>query len=378
MNLRKRIFSAMDRSPMSEQRVDSILLLVTLILVAVGTVMIYSSSSILAMERFKDAQYFLKKQIFFVILGIVLMILLTKISYQKMKELALPAIVLSAVLLILLMLPHMGIQAGGARRWLNLGVASFQVTEFVKIALVLFLANLLAKNVEDIKDFKYGVLLPLCVTFFIIGLIMLQPDFGTAVIVALIMMMMLYLTGSRVKHLSGLVAAAIPIGIYFIMHKSYRMARVTSFLNPWDDPRDSGFQIIQSLLSFGSGGAFGVGLGDGMQKLFYLPEPHTDFILSIIAEESGFIGVALIILLFALFALRGFIIAFKAPDLFGTLLAAGLTMVIALEAFINIAGVMGLIPLKGLALPFVSYGGSALIMSLIAVGILLNISSHEA
>lgn len=363
---------------MSEQRVDSILLLVTLILVAVGTVMIYSSSSILAMERFKDAQYFLKKQIFFVILGIVLMILLTKISYQKMKELALPAIVLSAVLLILLMLPHMGIQAGGARRWLNLGVASFQVTEFVKIALVLFLANLLAKNVKDIKDFKYGVLLPLCVTFFIIGLIMLQPDFGTAVIVALIMMMMLYLTGSRVKHLSGLVAAAIPIGIYFIMHKSYRMARVTSFLNPWDDPRDSGFQIIQSLLSFGSGGAFGVGLGDGMQKLFYLPEPHTDFILSIIAEESGFIGVALIILLFALFALRGFIIAFKAPDLFGTLLAAGLTMVIALEAFINIAGVMGLIPLKGLALPFVSYGGSALIMSLIAVGILLNISSHEA
>jgi len=361
-----------------EQRVDSILLLVTLILVAVGTVMIYSSSSILAAARFKDGQYFLKKQIFFVIVGLAVMVLLTKIPYQKMKRLALPAIALSAFLLVLLMVPPLGIRAGGATRWLNLGFISFQVTEFVKIALVLFLASLLAKKVRDIKDFKQGVLLPLGVIFFLIGLIMLEPDFGTAAIIAVIMMMMIYLTGGRITHLAGLVVASLPVGAYLIMHKSYRMDRVTSFLNPWADSRHSGFQIIQSLLSFGSGGAFGVGLGDGMQKLFYLPEPHTDFILSVIAEESGFIGVAIIILLFALFALRGFVIAFKAPDIFGTLLAAGLTMLIALEAFINIAGVMGLIPLKGLALPFVSYGGSALVMSLIAVGILLNISSREA
>jgi cell division protein FtsW len=358
--------------------VDSILLLVTLILVAIGTVMIYSSSSILATERFKDGQYFLKKQIFFVILGIAVMVLLTKIPYQRMKRLALPAVVLSAFLLIALMVPHLGIRAGGATRWLNLGIFSFQVTEFVKIALVLYLAHLMANNAKDIKNFKHGVLLPLCVTFFIIGLILLEPDFGTAAIIAAIMMLILYLTGSRIVHLAALGAAFIPVGAYLILHKSYRMERWTSFLNPWADPRHSGFQIIQSLLSFGSGGTFGVGLGDGMQKLFYLPEPHTDFILSVIAEESGFIGVAIIISLFTLFTLRGFIIAFKAPDLFGTLLAAGLTMVVALEAFINIAGVMGLIPLKGLALPFVSYGGSALVMSLIAVGILLNISSYEA
>jgi cell division protein FtsW len=168
-----------------------------------------------------------------------------------------------------------------------------------------------------------------------------------------------------------------PVGIWLIFHKSYRVARLMSFLDPWKDPQHSGFQIIQSLISFGSGGPFGVGIGDGMQKLFYLPEPHTDFILSIIAEESGFIGVLIVIFLFAILIVRGFMISFKAPDLFGTLLAAGLTMIIALEASINIAGVMGLIPLKGLALPFVSYGGTSLIMSLTTVGILLNISTYE-
>jgi cell division protein FtsW len=171
-------------------------------------------------------------------------------------------------------------------------------------------------------------------------------------------------------------AAFIPIGIWLLFSKSYRVERLMTFLNPWRDPQHTGFQIIQSLLSFGSGGAFGVGVGDGMQKLFYLPEPHTDFILSVIAEESGFMGVFIVIALFGVFVFRGFMISFKAPDRFSSLLASGVTMIIALEAFINIAGVMGLIPLKGLALPFLSYGGTSLIMSLCAVGILLNISSR--
>jgi cell division protein FtsW len=189
---------------------------------------------------------------------------------------------------------------------------------------------------------------------------------------------MLCIAGAQMKHLLCLVGAFIPIGISLILYKGYRLTRLTAFLDPWKDADNTGFQIIQSLISFGSGGAFGVGIGDGMQKLFYLPEPHTDFILSIIAEESGFIGVAIVIVMFALFAFRGFMIALKAPDLFGTLLAAGLTMVISLEAFINIAGVMGLIPLKGLVLPFLSYGGTAFIMSMTAVGILLNISTQTS
>ena len=361
----------------AEKRPDIILLMATLILVTVGTVMIYSSSSIMAAEKFRDGQHFLKKQIFFVFLGMGIMVFLTKFSYRKLRKAAYPGIVLSVLLLCLLFVPHMGVKAGGATRWLNMGIFSFQVTEMAKIALTVFLAHFLSKKTQHLKEFTQGVLTPLAVTLVIVTPILLEPDFGTSVIIALILMLMLYLSGTRLLHLAGLAAAFAPIAVWLVVHKSYRWQRLISFLDPWKDPRNTGFQIIQSLLSFGSGGTFGVGIGDGMQKLFYLPEPHTDFILAVIAEESGFIGVGIIVFLFALFVLRGFIISLKAPDLFGTLLAAGLTMIIALEAFINIAGVMGLIPLKGLALPFLSYGGTSLIMSLAAVGILMNISSYQ-
>jgi cell division protein FtsW len=361
----------------AEHKPDIILLVMTLVLVTVGTAMIYSSSSIIAMERFKDGQYFLKKQIFFVFIGLAAMVFLTKLDYHRLKRWAYPGIGLSILLLVLIFIPHVGIRVGGARRWLNLVVFSFQVTEVVKVAMVLFLAHFLARKINHVTEFSRGVLIPLFVTFFMVGLVMLQPDFGTAVIMALIMLMMLYLSGSRIRHLAGLLALLIPVAIWILMMKSYRLERLKIFLNPWNDPSNKGFQIIQSLLSFGSGGTFGVGVGDGMQKLFYLPEPHTDFILSVIAEECGFLGVAAVILLFTMLVCRGFLISFKAPDLFGTLLAAGLTMILALEAFINIAGVMGLIPLKGLTLPFLSYGGTSLIMSFSAVGILLNISSQE-
>jgi cell division protein FtsW len=364
------IFSLTGKKP------DIILLLVTLVLVTIGTVMIYSSSSIIAMERFKDGQFFLKKQIFFVLLGLGLMVFMTKIPFDQLRRLAYPGIIVSVVLLSLILIPHVGIRAGGATRWLRLGIFSFQVTEMVKIAMVLFLAHLLTKKIKHVTEFKKGILIPLSVTLLIVGLIILEPDFGTAVIITTILLLMLYLSGCRITHLAGLAALFAPVALWLIFHKSYRLERLMSFLDPWKDPKHSGFQIIQSLLSFGSGGTFGVGIGDGMQKLFYLPEPHTDFILSVIAEESGFIGVAIVIFFFVVFIVRGFLISFKAPDLFSTLLAAGLTMLIALEAFINIAGVMGLIPLKGLALPFISYGGTSLIMSLTAVGILLNISSH--
>jgi cell division protein FtsW len=358
------------------ERPDIVILVITLILVTVGTAMIYSSSSILAMERFKDAQYFLKKQIFFVFIGMAAMVLLTKLDYHLLKKWAYPGVVLSIILLLLIFVPHLGIRAGGARRWLNLVFFSFQVTELVKVCIVLFLAHFLSRKVNVLKSFSRGMLAPLLVTFVMIVLIALEPDFGAAVIVVMILMMMLFLAGCSLKHLGGLTALLIPAAVWMVMFKSYRLDRLKIFLNPWSDPANKGFQIIQSLLSFGSGGAFGVGIGDGMQKLFYLPEPHTDFILSVIAEESGFVGVMLVICLFAVLIVRGFMVAFRAPDLFGTLLAAGLTMVLALGAFINIAGVMGLIPLKGLTLPFLSYGGTSLVMSLVAVGILLNISSH--
>jgi len=356
---------------------DMILLLVTLILVTVGTAMIYSSSSILAMEKFKDGQFFLKKHLFFVFVGLLIMIVMTKIPYEQMKKVAYPGVMVSVVLLLLLFIPHVGIKRGGATRWLNMGVFSFQVTELVKVAMVIFLAHLLTRKVHHLKKFSRGVLIPLSVTTVIMGLIILQPDFGTVVIIMSILLLMLSLAGSRITHLIFLGAAFIPVGIWLIMHKGYRMARLTAFLDPWKDADNTGFQLIQSLISFGSGGVTGQGIGDGMQKLFYLPEPHTDFILAVIAEESGFIGVTIIIIMFIFFLLRGFMIAFRAPDLFGTLLAAGLTMLITMQAFINIAGVMGLIPLKGLALPFLSYGGTSFVMSMLVVGILLNISTQR-
>jgi len=356
---------------------DIILLIVTLILVTVGTVMIYSSSSIIAAERFHDGQFFLKKQLLFVFFGLGAMILMTRIPYEELKKFAYPGVIISLILLTLVLIPKIGVRVGGASRWLKVGFFAFQVTELVKIFIVLFLAHFLTRKAMYTKELMRGVIIPLGVTMLLVGLIVIEPDFGTAVIITMILMLMLYLSGSRIRYLAGLIAMLIPVGVGLLFFKSYRVERLMTFLDPWRDPQNSGFQIIQSLISFGSGGAFGVGVGDGRQKLFYLPEPHTDFILSIIAEESGFIGVAIIISLFAVFVIRGFFISFKAPDKFSMLLAAGLTMIIALEAFINIAGVMGLIPLKGLALPFLSYGGTSLIMSLTIVGILLNISAHE-
>jgi cell division protein FtsW len=366
----------MDHSAAETERPDIPMLVITLVLVTIGTAMIYSSSSILAMEKFKDAQFFLKKQIFFVVIGMGAMLLMTKLDYHRLKKWAYPGIFLAMILLLLIFVPHLGVRAGGARRWLNLGFFSFQVTELVKVCMVLFLAHFLTRKANVLKSFSRGILIPLLVTLVIIVLIALEPDFGAAVMISMILMLMLFLAGCRVTHLAGLTALLIPAAVWMVMFKSYRIDRLKVFLNPWNDPGNKGFQIIQSLLSFGSGGAFGVGIGDGMQKLFYLPEPHTDFILSVIAEEGGFVGVMAVIFLYVVLIVRGFMIAFRAPDLFGTLLAAGLTMLLAMGAFINIAGVMGLIPLKGLTLPFLSYGGTSLVMSLVTVGILLNISSH--
>jgi cell division protein FtsW len=359
-----------------KRRQDFVIIASTLTLIAFGTVMIYSSSYIIATQKFGDGYYFLKKQVFFLILGLTTMICLAKLPYTHLRKVAYAGLAVSAILLIALFIPGLGAKVGGARRWLRLGVLSFQVSEFVKVCLVIFLAHFLAKKADRVKEWRI-FLPPLLIVGALAGLVLKQPDFGTAVLMMGLMLFLLYLAGCRLLHLSILGAAFIPVAVFLVWQKSYRLARWKTFLDPWQDPQKSGFQIIQSFLSFGSGGAFGVGLGDGMQKLFYLPEPHTDFILSIIGEETGLIGIAAVITLFAVLICRGFMIAFRVPDLFGSLLASGLTILIAMEAFINIAGVMGLVPTKGMALPFVSYGGTSLIMSLALVGILLNLSTYQ-
>jgi len=285
---------------------------------------------------------------------------------------------LSALLCLLVLVPSLGVKVGGARRWLRLGPLSLQVAELAKVAIIIYVAHYLTKNPQENGNFFHGVVKPFLVIAPIIVLILIQPDLGTSVVIIALVMAMLFLGGIRMRYLLSTIALAIPLVIGLIMAKGYRQDRLRVFIDPWRDPQNSGFQIIQSLLSFGSGGTFGVGVGDGMQKLFYLPEPHTDFILAVIAEESGFVGVFTVLVLFVLLLYRGFMIAFKAPDRFGALLASGLTILIGLEGIINIAGVMGLAPLKGLALPFLSYGGSSLVVSMMAVGILLNISASEA
>ncbi|MBN2538812.1 MAG: putative lipid II flippase FtsW [Deltaproteobacteria bacterium] len=356
---------------------DVALLLVTISLVVIGTVMIYSSSSIIAMEKYGDGYYFIKKQILFVLLGFGVMAGISRLPYRWWKRLAYPGMLISIALLALLIIPGFGTKVSGATRWLRAGGVSFQVSELVKIMLVVFLAHYLTKKIGRMKEFSRIFLVPLVMLMIILGLVLCQPDFGAAVIMVVVFMLMFYLAGSRIVYLAGLVAAVIPVGVVLIIHESYRMQRLMSFLNPWEDPANTGFQIIQSFISFGSGGAFGVGLGSGMQKLFYLPEPHTDFILSVIAEEGGFVGVVVVLALFCFLIFRGFLISFHCSDLFGMLLASGLTTVIALEAFINMAAVMGLVPTKGLVLPFLSYGGTSLMMCMATVGILLNISSSQ-
>lgn len=358
----------------SARKSDLILLVVTLGLVTFGTAMIYSSSFIMAAQSKGDGYFFLKRQLGFFAAGLGLMYFFSKVHYDRLRKLAYPALGLAVVLLAALMIPGIGVRKNGATRWLNLGVFAFQVAEFAKIAVILFLAHYLSRNEKYLKELKRGFIIPLAVAGVVMILIIRQPDFGTMVLIGMLTVSMLCLAGSRLLHISVCIASFIPVGVWMILSNPYRLKRLMSFRNPWESARDSGFQIIQSWLSFGSGGPFGVGLGDGMQKLFYLPEPHTDFILSVVAEEAGFIGVAAVITLFAVFVIKGFIIALKKSDMFGTLLAAGITMLIGFEALINMAVVVGLVPTKGLALPFMSYGGSSLVMSMICVGILLNIS----
>ncbi len=362
----------------SDKTPDAILLFTTLVLVCVGTVMVYSSSSLMAADRFGDQYYFLKKQILFVFMGLGAMMAVSRFPYRFWKKLAYPGVVLSCVLLVLLTVPGMGITVGGATRWLKAGSFTFQVSEVVKVAVVIFMAYYLTKKSQYLKEFFRIFLVPLILTALIVALILAQPDFGTAVIIMMTVFFMFFVAGGRIVHLAGLAAACIPVGVFLVIRESYRLQRIMSFRSPWDDPTRSGYQIIQSFISFGSGGTFGVGLGNSMQKLFYLPEPHTDFILAVLAEEGGFIAVASVIALFALLVSRGFMVAFRADSVFGTLLGAGLTTLIALQGFVNMGVVMGLVPTKGLALPFLSYGGTSLIMSMVAVGILINISSYRA
>ncbi len=353
---------------------DKILLVDTLCLCALGVVMVYAASAYAAMDRFHDPFYFLRKETLFLFLGLGGMLIVANINYTALHWMVFPLLLLCLVLMILVLVPGVGVEAGGARRWLRAGGWTFQPSELTKIGVILYMAHSLAKKKDKLDDFVYGFIPYIVImgTFFM--LMLLQPDLGTAVSLSVVALMMLFMAGARFRYLLSLLLTAVPLLYLLVMGEAYRRQRVSAFLDPWKDAAGAGFQLIQSFLAIGSGGLSGMGLGEGRQEFLFLPEPHTDFIFAVIGEQLGFIGAVLVVAAFALFFYRGMMISIRAYDPFGRLLAFGLTGMVSVQALINIGVVVGLLPTKGLPLPLVSYGGSSLVMTLLSVGVLLNIS----
>ena len=360
-----------------QKRFDTIIFLSVMALLSIGVVMVYSSSSIVALKRYDDGYYFLKRQLLFASIGVFLMLAVSKIDYRVYQRFAYPLLGITLLSLVLVLIPHVGVDIAGTRRWFRIGGFTFQPSEFMKLVMVIYMAHSLSKKGDRVKAFSVGIVPHMMVLGFTLLLMLMQPDFGTSMAIAAVVFIMLFTAGARLTHLISLILLSLPAIYLLVFRVAYRRRRMMAFLNPWDDPQNVGFQIIQSFLAFGSGGSFGVGLGDGRQKMFYLPESFTDFIFSTIAEEIGLVGVLIIIALFVTFIIRGLKMSLRMSDPFGRYLALGLTSVVGLQAFINMAVVMGLLPTKGLPLPFISYGGSSIVTTLIGVGILLNISSHE-
>jgi cell division protein FtsW len=357
---------------------DHLLLAIVCIFVIIGIIMVYSSSSIAAAANRGAGTYYLKKQLSFAALGFLLLFTAKNIRYQLLKRFVYIILGLSLLSLILVVIPGLGTTISGSTRWFRIGPLSFQPSEFAKLALVIFLAYSISGKGDKMKSFSVGFLPHLIVTLTMSTLVLAQPDFGTAMLMLLLFFILVFAGGSKLKHLATFLSLSVAGSYLLIVSAGYRLDRVTAFLNPWKDASDKGFQIIQSFLAFGSGGLWGTGLGNGKQKLFYLPEPHTDFIFSILGEELGFIGVGVIIILFIILTYCGIKICLKAPDLFGTYLALGITALIALHAATNLGVVMGLLPTKGSTLPFISYGGTSLVINLASMGIVLNISSQPS
>ncbi|WP_313798762.1 stage V sporulation protein E [Cytobacillus sp.] len=356
---------------------DLILIIVTLTLLAVGLTMVYSASAVWAEYKFNDSFFFAKRQMLFAAVGIAAMFFIMNIDYWTWRTWAKVIIIICFILLIIVLIPGIGNERNGSRSWIGVGAFSIQPSEFMKLAMISFLAKFLSEKQKLITSFNKGLVPSLGLVFLAFGLIMLQPDLGTGTVMVGTCIVMIFIAGARIRHfvILGLIGLAGFVGL--VLSAPYRMKRITSFLDPWEDPLGSGFQIIQSLYAIGPGGLFGLGLGQSRQKFFYLPEPQTDFIFAILSEELGFIGGSFVIILFALLLWRGIRIALGAPDLYGSFLAVGIVAMVAIQVMINIGVVTGLMPVTGITLPFLSYGGSSLTLMLMAIGVLLNISRYS-
>lgn len=348
----------------------------TLALVIFGIFMVYSASAYLAARRYHNSFYFAQKQLGFAFFGFMVMICFRFVPYQRFQKWVYWLLGASLLTLILVLIPGIGSRMGGASRWFRFGGVSLQPAEFSKLILVIFLAYSMARHRDEMKDLRKGFLFHVGVVGVFILLVLMEPDLGMAITMVLITGIMLFVGGVRIKHLVVSIVPMIPLAYFLVWRVPYRRLRVLSYLDPWKDPLGSGFHLKHSFLAFGSGGFWGKGLGGSQQKLFYLPEPHTDFIFSIVGEEFGFIGVFIIASLYLFLIFKCLRLALRVKDLFGVYLVVGITVMIGFQALINILVVMGLLPTKGLTLPFISYGGSSLLLNMICVGILLNLTAQ--
>jgi len=357
---------------------DPLLLGSVAFLIALGLVMVFSASSAIAYTTYHDTAYYLKHQLAYLAVGLVFAYAAYRVDYRKLKTIAPGLVVATAILLVVTLIPHVGLVSGGARRWLGLRAFSFQPSEIAKLALVLFLAAKLSSLGEHVRSLSKGVAPTLLVAVVLLAVpIFAEPDMGTASLLIFTAFAMLFTAGARLEHLLLAALAMLPAAALAVGSSAYKRARILAFLDPWKDAQNTGFHIVQSLLALGSGGVLGLGLGHSRQKYFYLPEAHTDFIFAVLGEELGLLGALVVLALFVTFAIRATDLALRAPDRFGMLLAMGCTFLIVIQAFINIGVVTSSWPVTGVPLPFISFGGSSLIVSLIAVGLIANVGRHR-
>lgn len=356
---------------------DLFLLTVVLVILTIGIVMVTSAGYIIAAAKHGDGFYFAKKQGFAMLIGLGIMYLFSLINPNFWKKAAVPLMAAGIVFLLLVFVPGIGAEMGGSNRWVKLPFGFFlQPSEFIKYALVIFIARSLAKKGDAVRDFAVGFLPHVLVMVGVAFIILMQPDFGTAVILTVVGFLMLFVAGVRISHLLGCLVLCLPFVVYVAMDAPYRLARLNAFLDPWKAPLTYGYHIIHSQIAFGCGGFWGVGIGKGIQKLYYLPQPHSDFIFAIVGEELGLLGVLGLISLFFLLVFKGFRVAIRSSDPFQRYLAFGITSLIGLQAMVNMAVAMGLLPTKGLPLPLVSLGGTSLVMNLAGLGILMAIAKN--
>lgn len=357
---------------------DRLLLMIGLALGIVGLVMIYSASGILAGKNYHDSAFFLKRQLLWMGFALLSFLIVTRIPLSRLRGWVAPMTILIFGLLVAVLLPGIGSEINGSRRWLRLGMVALQPSEAAKLFTVIYLSHYVAKKGDRLRDFFEGLVPALVVIGLEVALILIEPDLGMTVTILSLAGLLLFIGGVSLKHLASLGLLMIPLILYWILKAPYRRERVMAYLNPWSNSSSSGFQMIQSYLALGSGGIFWNGLGEGRQKLFFLPEPHTDFIFALIGEELGLIGTLSLLFIYVFLLWKGTRIALSVEDPFSRMLAIGTTFMMTLPAMMNMGVVTGLLPTKGLALPFVSYGGSSLLVNWTAMGFLYNVSRGAA